>query len=297
MRARARLVVARDPAGRSFVRELRSMAPLRLVPHRGSRDRDGALVHLVSSVTAPLGGDDLELDVLVEPGAALVLRGVAATLALPGRHGTPSRSLVRVELGEDASLEHLPEPTVVTARARHEAVFRAELAEGARLRAKEVLVLGRRDEPAGSLVTTLDVRRGGTLVKQTCGLGVPEVDRGAAGLAGRRVLGSELLCWGEDPAAAVSGQWWSLVPLARGGSLTTALGDDAVTVARAVDLARAGHPGWEDHLFRSRTRFRVAAHTDSDGSGGGHHRAGGSATSREPVPSPDRQVPQVPGRR
>ncbi|MFD7655798.1 urease accessory protein UreD [Actinosynnema sp. NPDC059797] len=297
MRARARLVVARDPDGRSFARELRSMAPLRLVPHRGPSRRDVALVHLVSSVTAPLGGDDLELDVVVEPGAALVLRGVAATLALPGHHGTGSRSLVRVELGENASLEHLPEPTVVTARARHEAVFRAELADGARLRSRDVVVLGRRGEPPGSLVTTLDVRRRGTVIKQTSRVGVPEVDRSAAGLAGRRVLGSELLCWGEDPAVAVSGQWWSLVPLARGGSLATALGDDAVTVVRALDLARAQHPGSSDRLTRSRTRFRVAAHTESDGSGGGHHRAGGSPASRDPVPSPDRQVPQVPGRR
>ncbi|WP_415365204.1 urease accessory protein UreD [Saccharothrix sp. BKS2] len=271
------------------------MAPLRLVPHRGRAET--ALVHLVSSVTAPLGGDDLELDVRVGPGAALVLRGVAATLALPGHRDTGSRSLVRVELGEGASLEHLPEPTVVTARARHEAVFRADLTEGARLRTREILVLGRHGESSGLLDTTLDVRRNGTVIKQTSRLGVPAVDRGAAGVAGHRVLGSELLCWGEDLREVVCGDWWSLVPLARGGSLATALGNDAVTVERALDRALAEHPGSHDRLTRSRTRFRVGHHTESDGSGGGHHRAGGSATSREPVPSRDRQVPQVPGGR
>ncbi|NUT48057.1 MAG: urease accessory protein UreD [Saccharothrix sp.] len=220
---------------------MRSMAPLRLVPRRGYDDV--ARVHLVSAVTAPLGGDDLELRVTVGPGASLELRGVAATLALPGRHAGGSRALVDVELADGASLAHLPEPTVVTARACHEAVFRARMGEGARLRARDVVVLGRAGEPGGSLTTTLDVRRDGPVIKQTSRLGTPEVDRSPAGLAGRRVLGTELLCWGEDPPGPVSEQWWSLVPLARGGSLTTAVADDAVTVARALDLARARHPG------------------------------------------------------
>ncbi|WP_367132797.1 urease accessory protein UreD [Saccharothrix sp. HUAS TT1] len=242
MRARAHLVVERDPNGRTVVRQLRSMAPLRLVPRRG--DGGTALVHLVSAVTAPLGGDDLELRVVVGPGASLELRGVAATLVLPGRHAGPGRALVEVELGDGASLAYLPEPTVVTARACHEAVFRAVLGDGARLRVREVLVLGRSNERPGSLASTLDVRRGGPLVKQTTRVGTPEVDESPAGLAGRRVLGTELLCWGEDPPGAVSEPWWSLVPLARGGSLATALGDDAVTVDRALAAARARHPGF-----------------------------------------------------
>ena len=244
MRARAHLVVARDPNGRTVVREMRSMAPLRLVPRRGADEV--ALVHLVSAVTAPLGGDDLELRVTVEAGASLELRGVAATLALPGRHGGVSRALVDVELADGASLAYLPEPTVVTARARHEAVFRARMGEGARLRARDVIVLGRFNERPGSLTTTLDVRRNGPVVKQTSHLGTPQVDASPAGLAGRRVLGAELLCWGEDLPGAVSEDWWSLVPLARGGSLSTAVADDVVTVERALDRARAGHPGSSD---------------------------------------------------
>ncbi len=220
------------------------MAPLRLVPRRGPDEV--ALVHLVSSVTAPLGGDDLELRIRVGPGASLELRGVAATLALPGRHPGGSRALVQVELAEGASLEYLPEPTVITARACHEAVFRAEMAEDARLRTREILVSGRLNERSGLLSTTLDVRRNGPVIKQTSHVGTPEVDGSPAGLAGRRVLGTELLCWGEDLPGAVSEDWWSLVPLARGGSLTTAVADDAVTVERALDIARGKHPGSGD---------------------------------------------------
>ncbi|MEV1121383.1 urease accessory protein UreD [Actinosynnema sp. NPDC049800] len=286
MRARAHLVVARDPNGRTVVRGMRSMAPLRLVPRRGADEV--ALVHLVSAVTAPLGGDDLELRVTVEEGASLELRGVAATLALPGRHGGGSRALVDVELADGASLAYLPEPTVVTARACHESVFRARMGEGARLRARDVVVLGRSNERPGSLTTTLDVRRNGPLIKQTSRLGTPEVDASPAGLAGRRVFGTELLCWGDDLPGAVSEQWWSLVPLARGGSLGTAVADDAVTVERALDQARARHPGSSDFLTRSRTRFRGEGHTESHGSGGGHHRAGGFASRGKAVRSLDR---------
>jgi urease accessory protein len=286
VRARAHLVVARDPNGRTVVRELRSMAPLRLVPRRGPRDV--ALVHLVSAVTAPLGGDDLELRVTVEAGASLELRGVAATLALPGQHPGGSRALVDVELADDASLAYLPEPTVVTARARHDSVFRARMGEGARLRTRDIVVLGRTNERSGFLTTTLDVRRNGPVIKQTSQLGTPEVDESPAGLAGRRVFGTELLCWGVDLPGAVSEDWWSLVPLARGGSLSTAVADDAVTVERALDEARAAHPGSEGFLTRSRARFRGDGHTESHGSGGGHHRAGGFAPAGKPVRSLDR---------
>ncbi|WP_209623744.1 urease accessory protein UreD [Saccharothrix coeruleofusca] len=244
MRARARLVVERDPNGRTSVREMRSAVPLKLVPHRGRlRRADHALVHLVSATTAPLGGDDLALTVRVGPGAHLVLRGVAATVALPGHRPGGSRALVRVEVAEGGSLQYLPEPTVVTARARHEAVFEAELAGDARLRAREVLVLGRVGERPGHLVSTLSVRRGGPLLRQSVSVGAPEVDSSPACLAGRRVLGAEVLCWGHDPAEPVSRPWWSLVPLARGGSLATALADDAVTVGHALDRARQHHPG------------------------------------------------------
>ncbi len=65
-----------------------------------------------------------------------------------------------------------------------------------------------------------------------------------AHLAGRRVLGTEVLVWGDDPAAAVAGEWWSLTPLAGRGSLATAVGSDAPTTLRALAEAVSHHPGW-----------------------------------------------------
>ncbi|GGM96613.1 urease accessory protein UreD [Lentzea pudingi] len=231
MKASARLVVALDSHGNSVVRVLRSMTPLTLVPAR--RVGPVALVHLVSSVTAPLGGDSLSLTVEVGPGASLELRGVAATLLLPGSSGAASSSLVRFVV--QGSVRYLPEPTVVTRRANHTAVVEAELDGHAELLMREVLVLGRVGEASGILSSSVRATRcGAPLLHQQLVVGDPLVDSSAAGLAGKRVVGSELV-FDSAVRAADGGEWWSVVPLAAGGTLATALGDDVVTVTRVLD--------------------------------------------------------------
>lgn len=241
MRSRARLVVAADGA----VRELRSQAPLTLLPRRGTAaGRARALtVHLVGSAATPLGGDDVELDVVVAAGAHLVLTGVAAAVALAAPGG--SRFAVRLEIGAGASVQYLPEPTVVTRRADHLTEFTAVLDDAARLRARDVLVAGRTGEAAGRY-------RGATRVTGPAGpllVQTQDLDPSPAHLAGRRVLGTEVLVWGADPGEAAAGQWWSLTPLARGGSLATAVGTDAVTAQRDLATAVAAHPGWSDAVL------------------------------------------------
>ncbi|MEV6445769.1 urease accessory protein UreD [Amycolatopsis sp. NPDC051716] len=235
MKAHARLTACFD-GSRTVLRELRSMAPLTLFPRR--RSGATAVVHLVNSATSPLGGDDLLLTVRVGPGASLRLSGVAATLALPGLHGEESLSTVDVVVEPGGSLEYLPEPTVITARARHRAVFRASLAPDAYLHTREVLVLGRAGERPGSLTTSLSVTRGSVpVLRQTLSVGDAGLDGSLAVLAGRRVLATDLVVGGpEEPAA--SGEWWSRSPLAAGGSLVTSLAPDAVTAMKG--LAEAG---------------------------------------------------------
>ncbi|WP_370968918.1 urease accessory protein UreD [Amycolatopsis sp. cg9] len=231
MKAHARLTACFD-GSRTVLRELRSMAPLTLFPRRGRGST--AVVHLVNSATSPLGGDDLLLTVHVGPGASLRLSGVAATLALPGLHGEASLSTVDVVVEPGGSLEYLPEPTVITARARHTAVFRGELASDAYLRTREVLVLGRAGEAPGSLTTTQSVTRGGVpVLRQTLSVGDAGLDASLAVLAGRRVLATDLVVGGPDHPAA-SGEWWSRTPLAGGGTLTTSLAPDAVTALKAL---------------------------------------------------------------
>ncbi|TNC28184.1 urease accessory protein UreD [Amycolatopsis alkalitolerans] len=240
MRADARLVAEyRD--GRTVLPELKSMSPLMLIPKRTSGD---AIVHLVNSASSPLGGDELRLSVRVGPGARLRLSGVAATLALPGQGGGRSRFTVRVEVERGGVLEYLPEPTVVTSRARHTAELFATLEDGAKLHTREVLVLGREGERAGLLRSTQRIERAGLpVLHQT--LDVGSLDS-LAHLAGWRVLATELLVGGEEATKPAGGEWWSLTPLAAGGVLITALALDAVTAGRDLDRARAalGKASW-----------------------------------------------------
>ncbi|MCR6484215.1 urease accessory protein UreD [Amycolatopsis sp. OK19-0408] len=231
MKAHARLTACFDGT-RTVLRELRSMAPLTLFPRR--RSGPAAVVHLVNSATSPLGGDDLLLSIHVGPGASLRLSGVAATLALPGLHDEGSISTVSVVVEEGGSLEFLPEPTVITARARHTAEFLASLAPDAYLHTREVLVLGRAGERPGSLTTSSHVTRGSVpVLRQTLTIGDSTSDESLAVLAGRRVLATDLVVGGPDRPAA-SGEWWSRSPLAAGGTLTTSLAPDAVTALKGL---------------------------------------------------------------
>jgi urease accessory protein len=247
VRSRARVVVERGSDGRTVVRELRSQPPLALLPQRGAVAgcSPATTVHMVGSATSPLGGDDMGLDVEVGPGADLVLTGVAATLALPGQAGRPSRLVVRLRVADGARLQFLPEPTVVTQRADHHGELHVQLGAGSWLRCREVLVAGRSGEPSGRFRGLVRVQDGThPLLVQEQELGETELQGSAAHLAGRRVLGTEVLVWGADPAGAVAGDWWSLSPLPGRGCLATAVGGDAVAAGRALADAVAAHPGW-----------------------------------------------------
>ena len=239
MKADAHLSVEHR-AGRDVVAELRCAPPLRLLPVRGATGP--AVVHLVSSAAHPLGGDEVTLTVHVGPGASLRLSGVAATVALPGPCGAPSRIAVHLSAGAGAAVSYLPEPTVITARARHRASLAVDLAADACLHTREILVLGRAGERPGTLTTSLSVVRGGRpVVRQQLTVGDPDLDASAAGLAGKRVVATVLHV--DDIARPpASGQWWSRTPLAAGGTLTTVLADDAATAHRLLQPGESDAP-------------------------------------------------------
>jgi urease accessory protein len=275
MRARTVLTVERGADGRSIVRELRSQSPLSLVPRRGTAAAaDPAVtVHMVGSASTPLAGDDVELDVRVGAGAALVLTGVAAAVALPGTD-RPSSLTLRLTIEEGASVQYLPEPTVVTARAHHHTLLHARLHPTARLRAREVLVAGRAGEPGGRYRGTVRIEespavhdatvRAIPLLHQTQELGDGVLQGSAAHLAGRRVLGAEVLVWGADGEAA-AGRWWSLTPLGVRGSLATAVGSEAVGTQRALAEAVAAHPGWTAGTLHAGARGGQEPSTGDEG--------------------------------
>ncbi|MER6993439.1 urease accessory protein UreD [Saccharopolyspora hirsuta] len=254
MRASALLSVELGRGGRSVVRELRSQSPMTMVPRRAAAtSADGtAVVHLVGSAATPVGGDLVDLRVHVGPGARLLLRGTAATVALPGQHAGHSRSTVHIEVADGGTVEYLPEATVISSRADHQAEMSVVLGEGARLRCRETLVLGRYGERAGRLATTTHVVRGGIpLLRQRLDIGDERLTASASYLAGARVLVTETVVWDSDPVEPSSGEWWSLAPLAAGGALATAVADDAVAAERRLAEAVSHHPDAKELEVRS----------------------------------------------
>lgn len=235
--AHARVVAVPDGRGGTRLAELSSAFPV------GLRRTAPAQVHVVATGAGPLGGDRLHLEVEVAPGAQLTLVSVGATLALPGRHGGRSVSQVAAEVGAGGQLDLRLGPTVVCAGAEHHAETRIELVDGARLRWRELVVLGRHAEPTGRLRLRSDVvGPDGPLLRE-----VLEVDAASLGdphrLGGARVLGTELSVGGPNGPGAPqrrgpgdgAGVRWGEHTLVGGGRAVVALGEHAHEVAAVLD--------------------------------------------------------------
>jgi urease accessory protein len=162
-------IVARPgPGGRTVLPVVRASGQLAV--RRTGPDR----VHLVATAFGPLGGDDAEISLVVEEGASLVVRSVAAAMALPRRGGGQS-SAQRVRATVDGRLVLQLEPTVVTAHAHHVAELTAGLGAGGELTATEQVLLGRSGEDPGRWTGTIRVERSGRpVLHTTVGLGPGE---------------------------------------------------------------------------------------------------------------------------
>jgi len=187
------------------------------------RRTGSSTVHLVATAFGPLGGDDASIRLVVEDGATLTVRTVAAAVALAARDGRPSAQRITAEVA--GRLELAPEPTVVAAGAHHRAELHALLTEDAVLTATEQVLLGRTAEAPGRWTGTTRVERTGRPVLHTI------VDLG--------------------PGA---GAW--LPPVApRAYASTVHIGDEATTAtgAAAVRLPLTGGwvaTGWGEQLHR-----------------------------------------------
>ncbi len=162
MRAHSELHVERVGDGARIV-VLRAEVPLLLrESHPTLRLEPGVpLVQLVGGAAAPLGGDELRLDVRVGAGAALAVRSVAATFAQPSTLPARSQAEIDVEVGPDGHLDWWPEPLVSVTGSDHVATTALRLAAGARARWVDEVVLGRHGEPSGRLVVRQRVESDG----------------------------------------------------------------------------------------------------------------------------------------
>lgn len=214
------------PPGKALLR-----TEIRIVASAGARPRSaatGALavrstgpetVHLIGAAATPLGGDELDIHIVVEPGARLVVRSVAATIVLPGRITPTSTASWTFDIGAGGELDFDPEPTVVAGGADHRAVTTVRLGADARVRIRERVQIGRTGEDHG--------RWRGDLVADTSGLPLLrhrlELGAGTAAddlLSAPRALCSELRYPDDSPASTI-GVAGAVLPLAAGGSLST----------------------------------------------------------------------------
>jgi urease accessory protein len=283
VQAHAAVRVEADAAGAARVVELRSAVPLVLRhtetrpagreptaarggPGRGLADLappavPTVTVHLVGAAAGPLAGDELRLDLRVGPGVRLVVRSVAATLAMPGHGPGPSTMEIDAEVAPGGALDVLTEPTVAVRGCRHRMAGRAVVAAGGWLRWREEVLLGRFREQPGTLETDLrvDVRGPGGLIRPLLrqqlplGPGVPGL-AGAAVAGSARAVGSLLIASPDREGGGVPGLGVAatvtpaapagrghlpggaaVLPLAGPGVLVTALAPDAVTLRRLLE--------------------------------------------------------------
>ncbi|TFV87133.1 urease accessory protein UreD [Blastococcus sp. CT_GayMR16] len=195
-------------------------------------------VHLVATAFGPLGGDDAEVSLVVEEGACLAVRSVAAAIALPAR-GAIAPSAQRITASVDGVLDLRLEPTVVAAGAHHLAGLTVDLGPAGALTATEQVLLGRTGEEPGRWTGTVRVvREGRPLLNTTVGLG-PDQPAWLPPVAPRAYASTVHI--GDDEADVLTGDDAVRLPLP-GGWVTTAWGSELHRVVRAATLLTPGAP-------------------------------------------------------
>lgn len=211
---------------------------------------DRCRIGLLATTALLLGGDNVELDVVVGPGATLELFDVAGTVAYDGR-GRCARWGVHVRVAEGGRLRWSGAPFVVGDGADVTRTLVLELAAGAQALLRETLVLGRTGQTGGRVRSRTEVTRSGRpllvedldldpaqhrrlpgmlgparVVDSVLALGVPQPDLAAAGAEslGRFRLaepGSSLLRYlGTDLDRSPLHQVWTATTLPTGSPPT-----------------------------------------------------------------------------
>ena len=121
-----------------------------LAPRVTARHDDGLAVTLVATEATLLGGDHLNLELVLGAGTHLDLTDVAATVAYDGR-GQSARWSTWIRLGTGARLTWWGEPLVVCGGAAVHRSTHAQLAAGATMVLRDAITLGRHGERGGRL--------------------------------------------------------------------------------------------------------------------------------------------------
>lgn len=239
MQVRAELTAAAPPAPGRPSRLMRRLdgAPL---AWRSTPDA----VYLVGTAATPVGDDSVEIDVVVEAGATLVVRSAAATVAWKA---TATEQVVTAVVADGGTLDWRLQPLVATAGCRHRQHVEVRLEGTGCLRWTEEIVLGRCGEDPGRLDLRLDVDLDGApLLRHELSVGP-----GAAGWAGPAVLGRHraaglVLRAGRSQARPAGrrgepslGEGWAVLDLEGPAVLVTAAAPDLPGLRRSMERAGA----------------------------------------------------------
>ncbi|MBY0441125.1 MAG: urease accessory protein UreD [Mycobacteriaceae bacterium] len=178
-------------------------------------------VHLVSAAATPLGGDTINIRLIVEPGARLNVRSAAAALVLPGPHTTTSQACW--ELDVSGILDVDLQPTVVAATARHMSSAVVRLCDEGQLRFRERVQIGRSGERAGFWSGSLRADRQGRPVLRH------RMELGAGSLADDEIAAPRAIITELHYPASVFADSFdegaTVMSLAAGGTLSTWQGE------------------------------------------------------------------------
>lgn len=199
----------------------------------------GPALVLVGAAASLVEGDRLAVSLRLGPGARLMVRTAAATLAHPCPGGGSTAFDVQAELGPGARLAWVPEPLVACAGCRHSGRARVRLAAGAAAVWSEAVALGRTGEAPGDVAVRLDADLDGTPLLRD-GLRAGRAASGWEGpavLDGARHVGAVALL-GRRAAGPPGGPGLTVLPLAGEGVLVRTTGGDGATVERRLAPVR-----------------------------------------------------------
>jgi urease accessory protein len=172
-------------------------------------------VHLVSAAAVPLGGDTIDIQVIVDKGARLRLRSAAATVALPGVETDTSHACWEIDVAGELDVDL--QPTVVAAAARHVSAVTMRLHEDGQIRFRERVQIGRCNEDRGFWSGTMHAdRHAQPMLRHRVELGVGSLADDE--LSAPRATISELRYPATD---SVTDTESTVLALAGGGTLST----------------------------------------------------------------------------
>ncbi len=231
MRAHTSAVIGPDGA----LADLHCEPPLTL--RRTHAEHGECALCLVGTAAGPLAGDDLRLDLRLEPGARAWLGATGASVA-QGRGGPPAALRTTARVGAGATLHADPGPLIVCAGSRIDAALHLDLAEDAAVTWRELVVLGRTGEAGpGAVTIRWDVLRSGRpVLRQLVDLTDPALRSWGGMTGGHRVFGTAFVT-----APAVEARTVVHAPTAVAQRLdattvlVTVLGDSAADVANRIE--------------------------------------------------------------